>query len=206
MGWIRIAFALPTIVFVGTAAAADQAQKAQAAENKAVDLEQQVVIEGAKSPPAATPVITKPEVQAVDPAGTKALDDPITCLSRTIYWEAKGEGVAGMEAIANVVMNRLGHEGFPDTVCGVVTQGRERGACQFSWWCDGRPDDALDEKSYADAKEIARRALNRQLADRTHGALYFHQRKGMPKWAAQYLKTAEIGEHLFYKPRLGAAK
>ncbi|HET7597543.1 MAG TPA: cell wall hydrolase [Burkholderiales bacterium] len=206
MGWTRIAIALAMIAIIGEAAAADQAQKAQAAESKAVELEQRVATEGAKAPPAATPVITKPEAQAVDPAGTKPLDDPITCLSRTIYWEAKGEGVAGMEAIANVVMNRLGHGGFPETVCGVVTQGRERGACQFSWWCDGRPDDALDDKSYADAKEIARRALNRQLADRTHGALYFHHRKATPKWAAQYLKTAEIGEHFFYKPRMGAAK
>ena len=30
-----------------------------------------------------------------------------------------------MEAIANVVMNRLGHEGFPSTICEIVKQGQE---------------------------------------------------------------------------------
>ncbi len=51
------------------------------------------------------------------------MDDAITCLARSIYWEAKGKDSTDMEAVANVVMNRLGHEGFPDTVCAVVKQG-----------------------------------------------------------------------------------
>ena len=63
-----------------------------------------------------------------------------------------------MEAIANVVMNRLGHKGFPNTICGVVKQGKEQGACQFSWWCDGRPDDAKEDEPCSHAKEIARKA------------------------------------------------
>lgn len=73
-------------------------------------------------------IITKPEAQAVDPVGKELLNDAITCLSRTIYWESRGDGAAGMEGIANVVMNRLGHEGFPNTICEVVMQGRDQGA------------------------------------------------------------------------------
>jgi spore germination cell wall hydrolase CwlJ-like protein len=109
------------------------------------------------------------------------LDDAITCLARSIYWEARGKSDAGMEAIANVVMNRVGHGGFPNTICGVVKQGHEQGACQFSWWCDGRPDDAEEKESYARAKEIARKALNRQLKDRTGGALYFLPTESSPQ-------------------------
>ena len=56
------------------------------------------------------------------------------------------------------------------------------------------------------AKEIARRALNLQLTDRTGGALYFHQRNVTPGWAAEYTKTVEIGEFIFYKPRGGEAR
>lgn len=204
--WVGIAICLAPLLLAGQAAAADQAQKADAAESKAVNLEQNAAADGSKAPPASSNIITKPEAQAIDPEGKKPLDDPITCLARTIYWEAKGEGIAGMEAIANVVMNRLGHEGFPNTVCEVVRQGYERGACQFSWWCDGRSDDAQDSKAYEVAKEIARKALNRQLTDRTGGALYFHQRKVSPKWSAEYIKTTEVGEHLFYKPPGKAAK
>jgi spore germination cell wall hydrolase CwlJ-like protein len=159
-----------------------------------------------KTPPSRSEIITKTEAQAIDPVGEEPLDNAITCLSRTIYWEAKNEGAASMEAIASVVMNRLGHKGFPNTICGVVKQGHEQGACQFSWWCDGRSDDAEEDMHYVIAKEIARKALNRNLPDRTGGAMYFRQRKANPGWSAEYIKTVEIGEHVFYKPHSGAAK
>lgn len=197
---------LATILIVGQTNAADQAHKEQIAEKKAGVLEQNAAAEGSKDLPSPSEIIAKHEAQAVDPVGQKPLDDAITCLSRTIYWEARGEETADMEAIASVVMNRLGHEGFANTICEVVMQGSEQGACQFSWWCDGRSDDAENEKSYATAKEIARKSLNLQLTDRTGGALYFHQRKEDPNWAAKYIKTVEIGEFIFYRPHAGAAK
>jgi spore germination cell wall hydrolase CwlJ-like protein len=206
MRQIWVATCLATILLVGQATAADRAQNAKAAESKAGVLEQNAAAEGSKALPSPSEIITKTEAQAVDPVGEEPLNHAITCLSRTIYWEAKGEGAADMEAIANVVMNRLGHEGFSNTICEVVMQGRERGACQFSWWCDGRSDDAEEDKPYAIAKEIARKALNRQLADRTGGALYFHQRKATPSWRAEYITTVEVGDHVFYKPHGGAAK
>ena len=201
-----VAACLATILLVSQATAADRTQKAEAVEKKVGALEQNAAAEGSKALPSPSEIITKTEAQAVDPVGEEPLDHAITCLSRTIYWEAKSEGAAGMEAIANVVMNRLGHKGFPNTICEVVRQGHERGACQFSWWCDGRSDDAEEDKPYAIAKEIARKALNRQLTDRTGGALYFHQRKATPSWSAEYIKTVEVGEHVFYKPHGGTAK
>lgn len=185
---------------------ATQAQKAEATKKKAGVLEKNTAAEGSKALPSPAEIIRKTEAQAVDPVGEGPLNDAITCLSRTIYWEARGKGAAGMEVIANVVMNRLGHEGFPNTICKVVMQGREQGACQFSWWCDGRSDDAKEDKSYAIAKEIARKALNRQLTDRTGGALYFHQRKATPSWSKKYIETVEVAEFVFYKPHGGTAK
>ena len=197
---------LATILIAGQTNAADRAHNAETAESKAGVLEQNAAAEGSKALPSPPEIITKSEAQAVDPVGGEALNDAITCLSRTIYWEARGQGDASMEAIANVVMNRLGHEGFSNTICEVVMQGREQGACQFSWWCDGRSDDAEEDKSYAIAKEIARKALNRQLTDRTGGALYFRLREATPSWSAAYIKTIEIGEFIFYKPHGGSAK
>ncbi|WP_245704222.1 cell wall hydrolase [Modicisalibacter muralis] len=186
--------------------AIEPAPKSEVAVEKAEVLQQSVVIEGGEAPAPSSVTITQPEVQAVDPSGEAPLDDAITCLARTIYWEARGERVADMQAVANVVMNRLGHEGFPDTVCGVVKQGSEQGTCQFSWWCDGRADDAQAEDAYAVAKEIARKALNGQLPDRTGGALYFHHREVAPDWGEVYRQTAEVGEFVFYKPWGGTAQ
>lgn len=205
MGQKWVAFFLAKILLAGHAFGAERAMQAVAALSKAGVLEQNAAA-GSKAIPSIAEIITRHEAQAVDPAGKEPLRDAITCLARTLYWEARGEGISGMEAVAIVVMNRLGQAGFPNTICEVVTQGRERGACQFSWWCDGLPDEAEEEISYAIAKEIARKALNRQLTDRTGGALYYHARRVSPSWSAKYLKTVEVGRHLFYKPHGGAAK
>jgi spore germination cell wall hydrolase CwlJ-like protein len=206
MGRIWAVAWLVTLLLVDQMTAADQAQKAETARSKAEVLEEKAAPEGSKVLPTPAQIITKPQAQAVDPTGEKSLDDAITCLARSIYWEARGEGDAGMGAIANVIMNRVGQEGFPNTICGVVKQGHEQGTCQFSWWCDGRSDDATEEESYSQAKEIARKALNRQLKDRTGGALYFHNRELAPNWSRGYIRTVEIGELVFFKPAGGEAE
>ena len=206
MRQIGIATCLAISLFLGQAIAADQAQKAEIADSKAEVLEEKAAPDGSKVLPTPAQLISKLQVQAVDPIGEEPLDGVITCLARSIYWEARGKDDTGMEAVANVVMNRVGHEGFPNTICGVVKQGHEQGTCQFSWWCDGRSDDAKEDESYAIAKEIARKALNRQLKDRTGGALYFHHRRVVPDWSKEYISTVEIGEFIFYKPAGSQAK
>ncbi|QJQ21116.1 cell wall hydrolase [Pseudomonas sp. SK] len=178
--------------------------KAAIAEDKAARLEDKVVNDA--PPPKKAETLTPAEAQAVDPAGQAALDDSITCLARTVYWEAKGADAEDMAAVASVVLNRLGSEGFPDSICGVVKQGVESKACQFSWWCDGRPDQVEEPQRYGIAKEIARKALNQQLKDTTGGALYFHDRNVRPDWAKAYRRTAQTRHFLFYKPNQALAR
>lgn len=184
----------------------ERKKEASIAKEKAELLEQQSSADNNETLSGSIETITKHQAQSVDPSGKADMDNAITCLARSIYWEANRTNIAEMEAIANVVMNRLGHEGFPNTICGVVKQGQEQGLCQFSWWCDGRPDEAQEEKAYARAKEIARKALNQQINDSTVGAMYFHNRKVSPDWSDQYIKTVEIGDHIFYKSTDGKAK
>jgi spore germination cell wall hydrolase CwlJ-like protein len=160
-------------------------------------LEEQAVDEVA---PAAAEAITPAEAATVDPEGDAPLEDALTCLARTVYWEAKGEDLAAMEAVANVVMNRLASDDFPQTVCEVVTQGKDEGPCQFSWWCDGNPDDIEEPERFEMTMDVARRALNQELTDRTNGALYFHGQGSTPDWAADYVETVTLGEHVFYRP------
>ncbi|WP_414704212.1 cell wall hydrolase [Pseudomonas sp. UBA1879] len=187
--------------------AADATPEPQAVVSKAQILEEKAAEKDGPTPAVpSSQIITQSEAQAVDPAGAASVDDALVCLSRTIYWEAKGGTDADMEGVADVVLNRLGHEGYPDTICGVVKQGVEKKACQFSWWCDGKSDEVKEDDRYAASKEIARKALNQQLTDRTRGAMYFHDRNVRPAWASHYLRTAETGKFLFYKPRDGKAK
>ncbi|NWA01735.1 cell wall hydrolase [Pseudomonas gingeri] len=203
---IWIAGCLATALATGAAIAADPQPKPEVAIDKAQVLEQKAAEKESPAAEPKAPTLTKVETQAVDPAGDAAVADAITCLSRTIYWEAKGGQPADMEAVASVVVNRLGHEGFPGTICEVVKQGSEKKACQFSWWCDGRSDEVQEEDRYTIAKEVARKALNQQLKDRTNGAMYFHDRSVSPDWIKQYIKTAETDKFLFYKPRDDKAK
>lgn len=197
--WILTGLALLS----GPVDAADPV-KAAIAEDKATRLEDKVVNDA--PPPNKAETLTPAEAQAVDPAGQAALDDSITCLARTVYWEAKGADAEDMAAVASVVLNRLVSEGFPDTICGLVKQGVESKACQFSWWCDGRPDQVEEPQRYGIAKEIARKALNQQLKDSTGGALYFHDRNVRPDWAKAYRRTAQTRHFLFYKPNQALAR
>jgi spore germination cell wall hydrolase CwlJ-like protein len=121
------------------------------------------------------------------------------CLALTMYWEAKSEGPDGMRAVAAVVMNRVAHPEFPDTVCGVVKQGGERPPCQFSWWCDGRSDRPVDARAWATATQIAERILRAPPSDVTGGALFFHNTSIETPWVRQRQRTVQIGRHVFYR-------
>lgn len=206
MRLLSLSICLIVAALTAPAFAADAPVQPDVVVDKAHVLEEKAA---EKAPAASVPkneTITESEAQAVDPAGVEPVDDALVCLSRTIYWEAKGGADADMEGVADVVLNRLGHDGYPDTICAVVKQGSEKKACQFSWWCDGKADEVKEDDRYAASKEIARKALNRQLTDRTRGAMYFHDRNVKPAWASEYIKTAETGKFLFYKPRDGKAK
>lgn len=199
-----VSAALLALLLVSVRSLAEQEKRAEAAADKAEVLERVVAPDTTATPPEEP--ITEREVQAVDPAGSDPLEEPITCLARSIYWEAKGVPGRDMEAVANVVMNRLAHEGFPNSICEVVTEGSEQPPCQFSWWCDGRPDEVVEPDAYEIAREVARQAINLELADHTGGALYFHHRTVSPDWASVYPRTAETGEFLFYRPEDGMAR
>jgi hypothetical protein len=77
------------------------------------------------------------------------------CLALALYWEAKTEGRAGMLAVGSVVLNRVAHPEFPDTVCGVVKEGGEQPPCQFSWWCDGQSDRPTETRAWDLARHLA---------------------------------------------------
>jgi spore germination cell wall hydrolase CwlJ-like protein len=200
--WVALAACLGGLAGWSVTSPADAAEPA-AVLKKVETLEEQAA--GEAAPADAAEPITPAEAAVVDPEGVAPLEDALTCLARTVYWEAKGEDLAAMEAVANVVMNRLADDGFPDTICAVVTQGRPEGPCQFSWWCDGNPLDAEEPDRYEKTTDVARRALNQELPDRTDGALYFHGEGVSPDWSQVFQPTVTLGGHIFYRPNGEAA-
>jgi N-acetylmuramoyl-L-alanine amidase len=128
-----------------------------------------------------------------------SLDDSSRCLALALYWEARTEGPDGMLAVASVVLNRVAHPAFPNSVCAVVTEGGEQPPCQFSWWCDGKSDRPTEPHAWRLAHQIAKAALAKPAADRTRGALFFHNTSIKTPWLRKRERTAQIGRHIFYR-------
>ncbi|MEM6707189.1 MAG: cell wall hydrolase [Pseudomonadota bacterium] len=133
----------------------------------------------------------------------QAATDNHRCLALAMYWEAKAEGDRGMLAVGQVVLNRVAHEQFPDSICAVVTQGGETPPCQFSWWCDGKSDRPREAENWAAAQRLAQQLMklperSRTRRDPTRGALFFHAKGMKTPWRIPRKKTATIGGHVFY--------
>lgn len=125
-------------------------------------------------------------------------DSQLDCLARAVYWEARGEPVAGQVAVARVVLNRTTHQEFPATPCAVISQ-RTNGRCQFSWFCSrlryARPQNVV---AWEQARFVAQAAsLDRSARG---AALYFHAKRMRTRWR-HLEQVAEIGEHVFYGDR-----
>jgi spore germination cell wall hydrolase CwlJ-like protein len=139
-------------------------------------------------------------------------DNSQVCLAKNIYFEAGNQPEAGKVAVAHVVLNRVAHERFPDTICDVVHQTKEyktswktgeqiprRGMCQFSWYCDGKSDVPLDSVTYDLSYKLAGKIIAGEWADITEGSMWYHATRVYPYWAGTLNETVIINEHVFYK-------
>lgn len=125
------------------------------------------------------------------------------CLAEAMYFEARGEGVEGQVAVAEVILNRVDSVQYPDTVCAVVGQGAGNGGvCQFSYNCDGRKNRIANRPVYDRIGKIAWLMLAGKPRTLTDEALYFHSTAVNPSWSRKYVRTAQIGRHLFYRPEV----
>ena len=127
---------------------------------------------------------------------------PLMCVALAIYFEARGEPDAGQIAVAHVIRNRIEDPRYPDNACDVVKQGYYwngnpiRNMCQFSFYCDGKPEDPHDQKAWRDAIYIVH--LSGLIPDITGGATHYHSTKVFPEWAYTGQVTTNIHKHVFY--------
>jgi len=136
------------------------------------------------------------QLKADDGSRQRALE----CLAQAIYYEAATEGPEGQRAVAQVVLNRMHHPGFPPTVCGVVYQGSELPTgCQFTFTCDGSLARTPLPAIWAQAKRIAGEALNGRVDAAVGHATHYHADYVVPYWADSLLKQVQIGHHIFYR-------
>lgn len=130
-------------------------------------------------------------------------DPAANLLARTIWGEARGEGYTGMQAVANVVMNRVERPGWwghsVPTVC--------LKPWQFSCWNADDPNlpkvqsVTLDDPNFVTATEIAQAAIDGTLPDITNGATSYKESslKWPHDWGLEVRPLAVIGNHSFYR-------
>jgi spore germination cell wall hydrolase CwlJ-like protein len=151
-------------------------------------------------------------------------DEQAMCMALNIYYESRSDNLAGQYAVADVVLNRMHDDRYPNTVCEVITQGPTkeswktkkdpelpdedrvfnpiRHKCQFSWYCDGKSDDPKDETGWVQAQYVAGAILySDKYRGITEGATHYHATYVKPRWANDrgMNHIGRIGAHVFYR-------
>lgn len=111
----------------------------------------------------------------------------VNLLARVISAEARGEPYVGQVAVGAVILNRINHPSFPNTLAGVVYQP---GA--FSCLTDGGINAPVEDSAY----KAARDAMNGW--DPSGGAIYYYNpQKSTNKWIFARPVITVIGKHRF---------
>jgi len=146
-----------------------------------------------------------PESRPSDVASLAALvetmpaDAPLSrdlqCLAQAIYFEARGEPLAGQLAVGAVIVNRTTSGRYPSDYCSVVTQPG-----QFSFVHHGHiPSPDQTSLAWSHARAIAQIAHQDLWHSAAGEALYFHARYVRPGWARSKVQLATIDSHVFYR-------
>lgn len=122
----------------------------------------------------------------------ETIDPELRCLAQAVYFESRGESLAGQLAVAHVVINRAKSGRFPTTLCGVVHQ-----PSQFSFVRRGKMPAVRNAAQWSNALAIAQIARDDSWQNRAPGALFFHARYVSPGW--RKTRIAQIDNHIFYR-------
>jgi N-acetylmuramoyl-L-alanine amidase len=134
--------------------------------------------------------------------------EAVMCLALNVYHEAKNQSMIGQIAVAQVTMNRVHDERYPNNVCDVVKQGLTyrwnrdmpiRNQCQFSWYCDGKSDKPKDEQAWQYAIMVADGVYYGKVIDLVDGATHYHAHYVNPSWAETKTYITRIDDHIFYR-------
>ncbi len=123
-----------------------------------------------------------------------AMSEDMRCLAQAVYFESRGEPLAGQLAVARVVINRTESARFPNDYCSVVTQ-----RAQFSFVRGGHIPQANERSdAWHRARAIAKIAHQDMWDSEAADSLYFHATYVSPRWARRMQAQARIDSHIFY--------
>jgi spore germination cell wall hydrolase CwlJ-like protein len=135
------------------------------------------------------------------------------CMANALYHEARGEIINGQKAVAQVILNRVKSEAYPDSICGVIYENAHMtNRCQFSFACDRIDDQPKESEAYQAALTMAKGAvkygvyadgLTPNFRDRAQTEksqiTHYHTTAVSPAWGKKLRPIKTIGRHIFYR-------
>jgi len=135
--------------------------------------------------------------------------EDLNIMARTIWGEARGEGLAGKVAVAWVIYNRFKKPGWwsrhkddvPDDTLAAVCKD----PYQFSCWLESDPNRAKllavkdTDPAFRDCLLAVAGVLSGNFYDPTNGSNHYHTKGIGPKWAEGQTPVAYVGNHVFYR-------
>lgn len=157
--------------------------------------------------------ITYTEVQPMPVERVVEIDrQQLHCMALNMYFEARNQDTENaMAAVGYTVLNRVAASRYPDTICSVVFQGQQdsrgnyiRNRCQFSWVCDGKPDEprlnnVIEAEAWERANRVAMLVLTGDIDNPVGNATMYHATYVRPHWARAYEMVAKVEDHIFYE-------
>jgi spore germination cell wall hydrolase CwlJ-like protein len=129
----------------------------------------------------------------------KYTKNDLDCLTKNIYYEARGETKSGKFAVAHVTLNRLKTGYWGNSICKVVYAKK-----QFSWTL-AKKLPRPDSKAWAESETVARKVLAGHRVRGLTRSLYYHATYIKdPKWADSKHEAGQIGNHVFYNKARGS--
>ena len=142
---------------------------------------------------AATPQASSLRELVAEVDAPATLSRQLECLAGAVYFESRGEPLAGQLAVGRVIVGRSKSGRFPNSYCGVVYQ-----RSQFSFVRGGRmPSIRYGSNAWKKAVAIAQIAHEGSWKSEVDGALFFHARYVNPRW--RLTRMAQVGNHVFYR-------
>jgi len=129
-------------------------------------------------------------------------ENDLICMAHAIYFEAGNQDYDGKVAVASVIMNRVEGKGYPDSICGVVTQRH-----QFSYLLDDSKHhlqikNKIDRQAFNESVRIGYHVAEGRLYDNTEGATHYYAQKLVtPHWTSHIDNAKIIEDHTFISLR-----
>ena len=129
----------------------------------------------------------------------KYTKNDVECLTKNIYYEARGENTQGKFAVAHVTINRLKTGYWGNSICKVVYAKK-----QFSWTL-AKKLPRPDSRVWAESEQVARKVLAGHRVRGLSKSLFYHATYIKdPKWADSRHEAGQIGNHIFYNRAKGS--